>query len=115
MGGWVGGWVVVCVCVGGGGCKTYSWPSTRQRELEAPPLSRLSATCSTGTTGVKMSAELLEQVDAVGSAVGTTRAAVRRSILSPKIMCSELLCRARPDAGLGHPEDGLMEFVSRTR
>ena len=49
-----------------------------------------------------MSAELLEQVDAVGSAVGTTRAAVRRSILSPKIMCSELLCRARPDAGLGH-------------
>jgi hypothetical protein len=51
---------------------------------------------------VKTTAELFEQVDAVGSAVGTTRAAVRRPILSPEIMCSELLCRARPDAGLGH-------------
>jgi hypothetical protein len=39
-----------------------------------------SATRSKGTTGVKMIAELLEQEDAMGSAVGTTRAAVRRSI-----------------------------------
>jgi hypothetical protein len=62
------------------GCKTYSWPSSRQRELEAAPLSRFSATCSIGTTGVKMTAELLEQVDAVGSAVGTTLAAVLRPI-----------------------------------
>ncbi len=48
--------------------------------LEAAPLSRSSATWSTGTTGVKTTAELFEQVDAVGSAVGTTRAAVRRPI-----------------------------------
>ncbi len=52
---------------------------------------------------MKTTAELLKHVDAVGSAVGTTRAAVRRPIfLSPEIMCLELLCRARPDAGLGH-------------
>ena len=62
-----------------GGCETYSWPSLRQRALEADPLSRSSATCSTGTTGVKTTAELFEQVDAVGSAVGTTRP-VRRPI-----------------------------------
>jgi hypothetical protein len=63
-----------------GGCETYSWQSSRQRALEAAPLSRSSATWSTGTTGVKTTAESLEQVDAVGTAVGTTRAAVRRSI-----------------------------------
>ena len=51
---------------------------------------------------MKTTAELFEQVDAVGSAVGTTRAAVRRPILSPEIMYSEQLCCARPDAGLGH-------------
>ena len=63
-----------------GGCETYSWQSSRQRALEAAPLSRSSATWSTGTTGVKTTAESLEQVDAVGSAVGTARIAVRRSI-----------------------------------
>ena len=51
---------------------------------------------------MKTTAEFFEQVDAVGSAVGTTRAAVRRPILSQEIMCSEQPCRARPDAGLGH-------------
>jgi hypothetical protein len=65
---------------GSGGAKTYSWSSSRQRALEAAPLCRSSAPCSTGTTGVKATAELFEQVDAVGSAVGTTRAAVRRPI-----------------------------------
>ncbi len=48
--------------------------------MEEAPLSRSSATWSTGTTGVKTTAESLEQVDAVGTGVGTTRAAVRRSI-----------------------------------
>ncbi len=87
---------------GSGRGKTYAWPSSRQRAQEAAPLSRSFSPCSIGTTGVKTTAELFEQVDAVGSAVGTTRDAVRRPILSPEIMCSELLCRARPDAGLGH-------------
>ncbi len=63
-----------------GGYETYSWPSSRQRALEAAPLCRSSAPCSTGTTGVKTTAESLEQVDPVGTAVGTTRAAVRRPI-----------------------------------
>jgi hypothetical protein len=63
-----------------GGYETYSWSSSRQRELEAAPLCRFSTTWSTGTTGVKTTAESLEQVDPVGTAVGTTRAAVRRPI-----------------------------------
>jgi hypothetical protein len=63
-----------------GGCAAYAWPSSRQRALEAAPLSRLSTAWSSGTTGVKITAELFEQVDAVGSAVGATRAAVRRPI-----------------------------------
>ena len=63
-----------------GGYETYSRSSSRQRALEAAPLCRSSATWSTGTTGVKTTAESLEQVDPVSTAVGTTRAAVRRSI-----------------------------------
>ncbi len=50
-------------------------------EISAP-LSQSPAAWSAGTTGVKTTAELLEQVDRdavlVGSAVGITRAAVRR-------------------------------------
>jgi hypothetical protein len=83
-----------------GRCQTYSWPSSRKRALEAAPLSRSSATWSIGTTGVKTTAELLEQQDTSASATGTTRAppAVRRPI-SGSITCSEQVCR-KLDAGL---------------
>ena len=65
---------------------------------------------------MKTTAELFEQVDAVGFGVGTTHAAVRRPILSQEIMCSEQPCRARPDAGLwSSAENGPMELVARDK
>ena len=60
--------------------ETYSLPSSRSRAPEAASLSRSSVTRPTGTTDVKTKAELFEQTGAVVSAVGTTRAAVRRPI-----------------------------------
>jgi hypothetical protein len=83
---------------GSGGCETYSLPSSRYRALEAAasPLSRSSTTCSTGTTGVKKTAALLEQVDALASAVGTTRAAVRRPISeTTDFLCRDLISGPR--------------------
>ena len=86
------------------GGATYSWPSSRKRALEAALLSRSSATCSIGTTGVKTTAELLEQQDTSASATGTTRAlpAIRRPISGSSYVLRAGLPQARrrpPSAG----------------
>ena len=60
--------------MGLGRCKTHFWTSSQKPALEVAPLSRSSAKWSIGTTGVKTTAELLEQEDASASATGTTRA-----------------------------------------
>jgi hypothetical protein len=80
-----------------GRCETHSWPSSLKRALEAAPQSRSSSTWSIGTTGLKTTAELLEQEDAMASAAGTTRAppAVRRPIAESSYVLRAGLPQAR--------------------